>query len=353
MSTLRSSDIRAKNLQRNGVLLSRQAERRGIIRDTPLPEVALSGMNPTTDDATSVELAPSPELDPILISRIDAVVRRVVSQRRDVADLDVERMCADVMVAIVERDPDVSIEDFDTYLLLVARRACSAWSRRQNPSLHRLRVHLRTLLKSDGRFILWESAEGVWLCCLDGRKDEPPMLDELAAGDGDAQARHGDAVRAILYRYQRPVSFDALARLCAQIWPGEDRQKVTVASTAPVLKGSGLERSAEDKMRLAKLWQAISELPKRQRTAILLSLRSDDGSGATHIFADFGTASIRKIAPELAMEAEAFANAWNRLPLSEPAIAEHMGVTRQQAINLCQCARERLRTRLKESLASP
>ena len=44
----------------------------------------------------------------------------------------------------------------------------------------------------------------------------------------------------------------------------------------------------------------------------------------------------------LEMPAEEFVEVWKRLPLSDIEIAEMLGLTRQQVINLRKCARERL-----------
>ena len=60
-----------------------------------------------------------------------------------------------------------------------------------------------------------------------------------------------------------------------------------------------------------------------------------------------GIATIHQIAEALDIPAEQFAVLWNRLPLDDATIADHLGVTRQQVINLRKSARERLARRLK------
>jgi hypothetical protein len=46
------------------------------------------------------------------------------------------------------------------------------------------------------------------------------------------------------------------------------------------------------------------------------------------------------------MPAQEFAKLWNNLPLEDTTIAQNLGVTRQQVINLRKSARERLARRM-------
>jgi hypothetical protein len=59
-----------------------------------------------------------------------------------------------------------------------------------------------------------------------------------------------------------------------------------------------------------------------------------------------GTATIPEIAETLGFSREEFACIWNALPLEDLAIADRLGLTRQQVINLRKSARERLIRRL-------
>jgi len=95
------------------------------------------------------------------------------------------------------------------------------------------------------------------------------------------------------------------------------------------------------------LWVEIGELPLRQRVALLLSLRDDQGRGVLTLFPLVRVASIRQIAEALFMSAEHLATLRNELPLEDTAIAQSLGVTRQQVINLRKCARQRLLRRTK------
>ncbi len=106
---------------------------------------------------------------------------------------------------------------------------------------------------------------------------------------------------------------------------------------------SALERRAD----LVRLWAEIRRLPARQATALLLNLRDDRRRDAMALLPLTGIATLREIAHTMAMPAERLAEIWNRLPLEDRAIADLLGLTRQQVINLRKSARERLARRLR------
>jgi len=56
---------------------------------------------------------------------------------------------------------------------------------------------------------------------------------------------------------------------------------------------------------------------------------------------------MNQIAEVLEMLPEKFAELWNDLPIDDAAIAQRLGITRQQVINLRKSARERLGRRMK------
>ena len=71
------------------------------------------------------------------------------------------------------------------------------------------------------------------------------------------------------------------------------------------------------------------------------------GRGVVALLPLTGVASMRHIAEILELPAETFAALWNELPLEDVVIGEHLGVTRQQVVNLRKCARQRLARRMR------
>jgi len=77
-----------------------------------------------------------------------------------------------------------------------------------------------------------------------------------------------------------------------------------------------------------------------------MNLRAGDATPALTMLPLTGIASIREIAETLEIATEEFARLWNLLPLDDLAIADLLGITRQQVINLRKSARERLTRRV-------
>lgn len=104
----------------------------------------------------------------------------------------------------------------------------------------------------------------------------------------------------------------------------------------------------ERRSHLERLWGEIRQLSPQQAAALILNLRDGEGRGAVALLPLTGVATMRDIARTLEMPAERFAEIWNRLPLEDSAIAESLGVSRQQVINLRKSARERLARRMRK-----
>jgi len=103
----------------------------------------------------------------------------------------------------------------------------------------------------------------------------------------------------------------------------------------------------EERSSLHRLWREIALLPARQATALLFNLRDEGRGNAIVLLPLTGVASLREIARVVGMPAERLAELWPLMPLEDATIAEILGTTRQQVINLRKAARERLGRRLR------
>jgi DNA-binding XRE family transcriptional regulator len=97
---------------------------------------------------------------------------------------------------------------------------------------------------------------------------------------------------------------------------------------------------------LALLWKEICELRPLQRAALLLNLRDASGQDMLPLLTLVDVARLSEIAASLDMPVQEFAELWDRLPLDDATMAQRLGVTRQQVINLRKSARERLARRM-------
>ena len=71
----------------------------------------------------------------------------------------------------------------------------------------------------------------------------------------------------------------------------------------------------------------------RQRIALLLNLKDEQGNSQIEMLPFTGVATMRQIARVLEMEDEEFARLWNELPMEDAQIARRLSLTRQQIIN--------------------
>jgi len=301
------------------------------------------------------------DLDEAVSMRIAGMMRNIVRselyRRRAASAEDVEDVCSDAMVALLSRleafkaDPQAAeaIQDFDSYVATIARRACSAWARRRYPAFHSLRTRLRYLLNGDVRFALWQSAHGTWLCgwAKDQAAGTAARAVEPDSFHGVSRAKRSVEALAEIFRHAaHPLYFNDLARICARLWDVDDAPETMETVNESASKGVDVLSSLDQRAQLARLWEEMRVLPQRQSAALLLNLRGPDGECATSLLVLTGTASLQDVADAVGISVESFAELWCRLPLSDLEIAERMQVTRQQVINLRKCAREKLRRRL-------
>jgi hypothetical protein len=150
------------------------------------------------------------------------------------------------------------------------------------------------------------------------------------------------------------VDFDELVSLVGEVWGVDDPPVAPerAAQELPSVDVDPVERM-ELKRWMTELWNQICDLPQPQRAALLLNLRSGADQSAVALLPLAGVATIRQVAEVLGVPPEEFAELWNRLPLDDFAIAERLGVTRQQVINLRKSARERLTRRMGGKYRAP
>jgi len=232
---------------------------------------------------------------------------------------------------------------------VIASRACSDHIRRKYPVFHRLRNRLRYVLRTVPNLAIWQGRGGTWLCGWSRWKsrDAPAPLDEIAAGA--ALRPNQDPAEALdsLFKFAKgPVMFDVAVRMVAQRAGVVDEVPREVSSL-PLADPAPLPDSGPDQRDwLKRLWSQILQLPPKQRTALLLNLRDEGGACATTVFLTTGVAGLADLAAALALPVDEFAALWRAMPLEDLRVAERMGITRQQVINLRKCARERLSRRM-------
>jgi DNA-directed RNA polymerase specialized sigma24 family protein len=325
-------------------------------------------------------------LGALIEEQAEPLIRRIVAHKlsafRDpgaggTSRQDVEDITADAVLALVSRLQALraepaggGIESFADYTATVAYNAFAHYLRRRHPERARLKNRLRYVLTRDRRFALWPTSDGL-VCGRAGSRagsasrEAAARLEELTAapdrwlgGTVSPAPRDdpGTLVSAVLLAVGGPVEFDRLVAAIAALSPretsGEGRPPGDLAGI-PDEVSPPADLAYERRRATERLWAEVCLLPLRQRVALLLNLRDAHGAGLLWVFPLSGVASIRQIARALEIPDEEMAELWGRLPVEDRRIAERLGCTRQQVINLRSAARKRLSHRLDELAAGP
>jgi hypothetical protein len=257
-----------------------------------------------------------------------------------------------------------AIADFRGYVATTAYHACHLYLRQKYPRRSRLKNRLRYLLDHDADFALWVSEASGMLCGLAAWRDTETLapgrlLEEIrqdprawieAVGLTDVgldRASLAVLLKALFRWAGRSLRLDDLVGVVAELCRERDRPDEPLEEVRDLAGPQlSLETVLEQRHTLGLLWQEVCQLPPRQRTALLLNLRDARGRDLVSLLPFTRTATIEQIAEAAGVAPEEFARLWNDLPLDDAAIANLLGATRQQVINLRKCARERLERRI-------
>jgi hypothetical protein len=267
---------------------------------------------------------------------------------------------------------DNTIGNFRSYVAVITYHCCYEYLRQKYPERWRLKNRLRYLLTHQQGLNLWETEDKGWLCGFAGWQNpsiaksdsgrlqrllgDPQEFRQDALSSQDAQhMKPAELLQAIFEWVGCPIELDKLTNIVAALWGIKDQTPpsgIDEESTNDLQEGLpdlrvNVATEVEQRMYLERLWAEICQLPLRQRTTLLLNLRDNQGRDVIALFPMTGIASIRQIAEALAMPAQQFAKLWNNLPLEDTTIAQNLGITRQQVINLRKSARERLARRMR------
>jgi hypothetical protein len=314
----------------------------------------------------------------ILRGRYSLPRQRSYSGPQSLNEQEAEDVRSDVVALLLSRLHDVkangaeeAIRDFGAYVAVTVHRECDRQLRRKFPQRWKLENRLHYLLTHQRSFGVWSPEGGRRTCgfaawqdhkpvnrsrSLQQLRDHPEVFVERALRhENPAKVDPAALVAAIFDWVSGPLELDELVNIVADLWgvkpaPAPPRQSDEgpddAAERIPDPRVS-VEIEVEQRSYLQLLWGEIRELPPRQRAALLLNLTDGHGRGVIALFPLTGVATIAQIAESLGIRAGQFATLWNLLPLEDAAIAQLLGLTRQQVINLRKVARERLGRRMR------
>jgi DNA-directed RNA polymerase specialized sigma24 family protein len=305
-----------------------------------------------------------------LLQQVAAPVARDVirGHLRGVSKSDLDDVHAGVLLALAAHlrgarrpgDSTTPIRDLTGYVATIAHNACHAFLRTRFPHRAHLRSRVRYVLTRDPALALWEAGKREWLCGAAAQRgsgrhgDATARLGELGRQVG-GRASLPELIRSLLRQLPGPARFDDLVDAVMAIQGIEDAPPGRRAGEDEVERlreqpdpGPSPEAALAQRDFLSRLWSEIRLLPAGQRAALLLNLRDADGRGMVALFPLTGTATLPDLAGAIGMPEERLRALWDELPRDDAWIAEWLGVTPRQVINLRKCARERLARRMKK-----
>lgn len=283
---------------------------------------------------------------------LSVVLSRALRGTRELTREDTDDLSSAIQLRLLERlrrlrtghcEP---IEDLEKYVAALAYNAVNDHLRRRFPERARHKNRLRRLLMDDARLARWHTASGIAAGLREwtGSEDVLTIMTVTPASAMRDRDSPADALVAIFRATGRPVAFETLVSLTAELWHVVDLSGTVETDALPA---HAAEASFESRELLQMLWTEVQALRPLQRQALLLNLRENETANAIALLTLTGIASFEEVAAAVDMTPDDLAAVWNDLPLDDLRIAARLGVTRQQVINLRKSARERLTRRLK------
>jgi DNA-directed RNA polymerase specialized sigma24 family protein len=320
----------------------------------------------------------SEEVNPLVKQIVSYKLRACAGRENHRSHNDVEDLCSETLVNLLARLSEIrrsrraqdGIRNFRGYVAVTAYRACYEYLRRKYPQRHSLKNKLRYLLTHQPGFALWETEEGEWMAGLavwssrastgsqvvstqslgeDSRAFEHKSATQTAASSGNLK----ELVTFVFERAGRAIELDELVGIVAEAWKIKDHpannetdnERATLENIADERQHT--DREVDRRIYLERLWVEISRMSQSHCAALLLNLKDAHGACAIDLFLITGVASFKQLADALGQTEEWLATIWNHLPVDDLTIAEHLGLNRQQVINLRKSARQRLAKRME------
>lgn len=279
-----------------------------------------------------------------LVDRALAVVNTVIQRRgrhwRISNDLR-DDIRSEVMVRLVRRlrdDEGEPIAAFEDYVASLASRVIDDVIRTVSPEWTRLKHRVRYVLNHDDRFRIDVFTHGRILCSV-----HLPAISGRRRVHSHAATELARMMLDLLQ--QEPRTIDELVNALAERLGIIDPVRMNMDRMA-FERAATTESIVETTEYLRRLWSEISELPPRQRLALLLNSRDENGESVLRLLAGQRIVDIPDIASVLQITLADLDRLWNELPLTDLEIADRLHVTRQQVINLRKAARDRLARRM-------
>lgn len=348
---------------------------RPAARNDPALEPFLKAQNEREAEQALARLI-SEEVSPLVKQIVSYKLRACSGNENHGGPNEVEDLCSETLVNLLARLSDIrgrrtqeGIRNFRGYVAVTAYRACYEYLRRKYPQRHSLKNKLRYLLTHQPGFALWETEEGVWMAGLSvwsrPAPAGPQVVSTQALSEDTRTFEHKPTTRpasaganlkelltSVFQSSGRAIELDELVGIVAEALKIKDQpatgeaddERATLENIADERRH--VDREVDRRMYLETLWVEISRMSPGHCAALLLNLKDARGACAIDLFLITGVASFKQLADALGRTEEWLSTIWNCLPVDDRTIAEHLGLSRQQVINLRKSARQRLAKRM-------
>jgi RNA polymerase sigma factor (sigma-70 family) len=275
------------------------------------------------------------------------VLRRFQGQLND---HDTDDVTSTVVLRVIRRVGEGSAEivSLDDFVATLTYNAAYDFLRRRYPEKTRHKNRLRYVLLHDDRLSMWNTPAGTMTGLAQWRGASDASSIDLSRDDATNRmldrSATADALFAIFEWNGQPLLLNDLTRVTADLWLIAEAETIDVSAAVDTARDP--TEQLEQRQYLESIWREIRELRVSQRWALMLNLRDSDGLNALSLLVFVGAATFDELAEALEMQPARLAELWPQLPISDLAIAEMLGVNRQQVINLRRSARERLSRRM-------
>lgn len=324
-------------------------------------------------------------LSKIICEEVDPIIRRTLrykfyssfnSLETSHSRTEIEEIYHDIRLHLLKKLRDLKRAPFDhpvsklqSYISTTAQHVCDEYLRRKYPFRRQLNDTIRYHLTSHPELALWKTADNRWVAGLAAWQGEaaPSSIEAEAESHQALLAKLDESLQridvarlklpeliALIFRSSAcPLELSHLTDLIARLRSVKDYPVESLEGDSSHLleqlssAQSDLDTVIEYRQLLQYLWSEICQLPPLQRIALLFHLTSPTGVNVITLLPATRVATFEEIAEALNIPLDEFERIWSDLPMSDLSIAQYLGATRQQVINLRKNARERLARRLK------
>jgi RNA polymerase sigma factor (sigma-70 family) len=295
--------------------------------------------------------------------------RGVNENNQDAEDLYQEALMRVVQVLDrLESSSPVEIENFDLYVSRIASNTCTDFLRARSPARTRLKEGLRYLLKRHKELVSWEH-DGEILCGFalwqNTRKsvfshqsfqDLETKLDSFQslhfADENVRLAPVSQIVAELFHWIGGPIEIDALVRMTAYLLDIKDEQLESLDDPSPrwdvyfLLSTQSHQSDVEANELLARLWQAVIQLPAEQRDAFAMSFEDAAGQDLFTVLRAAEIVNWDELAQGMGRSIQEVAWLRLRMPMDGASVADELKASRENVYKWRFRAIRRLKTEL-------